>query len=528
MSTLLSLPAEILQDIIRELPASSIFSFCQTCKAALDFSEPLLYCTIRWQFYGETDEDDVSEPPLEHPIHSFMSAISRRPVLASHVKTAELLSGTDSWGWRDPLPNYPPPPDTRDLWLDCLGRRSLPRNMRPGFEAEVTDGVPATLMGLLLATLPALETLVTDYTMMQNSSLPGAIFESNTLRLRKIIIRNNLDSRVIKPSETPWLQTVFCIPSLEHLSTILPRVEENQISGANLPVLRTLKLVDHQSEPDAISTLLSRAPKLESLTYFLVEDTDDLAADENYEQSHENEWAAFAKALTRVAGSLRTLKISIDEAATSDYPPDTMDEEWMMGVTKRRGRIPSLRQLTNLTKLEIPMYLLLGFSPERVQLKDVLPLSLRKLYFRDDHVYDDDLVDGTPEKLISALESYFFDRSLTETPPLQELRIKLRGRGMQDRFDRACIEAVVELGESPYLRTLEKLGRRSGVKVTVHQRKDTYISAEQDVIDEADELVLYDPRFDGSTEETDGREQETTGYPTRCRLNRARVFYSNI
>ncbi|KAK3347300.1 hypothetical protein B0T25DRAFT_461066 [Lasiosphaeria hispida] len=362
---------------------------------------------------------------------------------------------------------------------------------------------------------------------MQGSHLPGIVFENKTLNLRDITIRNNLDSRVIKPSNPPWIQTVFCLPSLEHLCTVLPRVSEDQITGAKLPSLRTLKLVDHLSEPAAISTLLSKAPKLESLTYFLVEDTDDLAADADYEQSHDNEWAAFATALTHVADSLKTLKISVDEAATSDYPPDTMDGEWMMDISRRRGRIPSLRQLQNLTKLEIPAYLLLGFCPERVQLNDVLPLSLQKLYLRDDHVYDDDLVDAAPEDLISALESYFFDRSSAGTPPLQEVRIKLRSHGIEDRFDRACIEAV-ELGKSQYLETLVKIGRRSRIKVTVHRRKHTYLTVGQEVVDEVDELVLCDPQLDDSMEEMDEREKETTRYPTRHRLKRARVFYSNF
>jgi len=63
-------------------------------------------------------------------------------------------------------------------------------------------------------------------------------------------------------------------------------------------------------------------------------------------------------------GSPKTLKISIDEAATSDYPPDTMDEEWMMGIPQRRGRILSLQNLIYLAKLEIPTSLLVGFSAE--------------------------------------------------------------------------------------------------------------------------------------------------------------------
>jgi len=525
MTTLLSLPAETLQEILEKLPSSSILSFCKTCKTALNFAERLLYHAISWRF---------SEPQAEHPIHAFLRAIFHRPELARHVKTAELLSGTGAWDWDDPLPNCPAPPDVRELWMECLGRQQVPLFMADRLEADILEGAPAALMALLLCALPALETLVTDYTMMQGSHLPGAIFEHNNqkLKLRNMAIRNNLDSRIIRPSEPPWIQTVFCVPSLEHLCTILPRVCEDEIIGANLPVLRSLKLVDHLSEPESISTLLSKTPKLESLTYFLVEDTDDLAADENYEQLHENEWAKFAEALSHVVASLRTLKISIDEAATSDYPPDTMDEEWMTGISRRRGRIPSLQHLVHLAKLEIPIYLLLGFSAEqRTPLSSILPPSIRKLYLRDDHVYDEDLVAATAEDVVSMISEYFVDRSSTgvTAPPLQELRIKLRGRGIMDRFDNKCIKAVAEPASTEYLRVLESLGRRAGAKVTIHQRKDTYVSTEGDVIDVVDELVLHDPHAGLDTEVggtgEGGREAE--GYRSRGRLKMARVFYSN-
>ncbi|KAK0752896.1 hypothetical protein B0T18DRAFT_395579 [Schizothecium vesticola] len=527
MTTLLSLPTEILQDILEELPGSSISSFCQTCKDALHLGERLLYRAISWRF---------SEPlGAAHPIHAFMRAISRRPALALHVRTAELLSGIDAWGWDDELPDCPAPLDVQELWMECLGRPQIPLFMTDRFEADILGGIPAALVGLLLSALPALETLVTDYTMMQGSHLPGVIFEHNNskLKLKNMAIRNNLDSRIIKPSDPPWVQAVFCVPSLEHLCTVLPRVSEDQITGATLPSLRSLKLVDHLTEPEAISTLLSKAPKLESLTYFLIEDTDSLAADAHYEDSHQNEWAAFAEALSHVADSLKILKISIDEAATSDYPPDTMDEEWMMGISQRRGRIPSLQHLVHLAKLEIPTYLLLGFSAEhRTPLSTILPPSLRKLYLRDDHVYDDDLAGATPEDVVSMISSYFLDRSSTGvTGPLQELRIKLRGRGITDRFDNAHIKAIAELASPQYLRVLERLGRKAGVKMTIHRTKTTYMLAEHDVVDGVDEWVLYDPHTALGAEISETGELEGGGetgdYPSRRRLKRARVFYSN-
>lgn len=97
-------------------------------------------------------------------------------------------------------------------------------------------GIPAALMGLLLSALPALETLVTDYTIMQGAHLLGAVFEHNKLKPRSITIRNNLNSRVIKASEL-WIQTELYVLSLEYLSTVLPHVSEDEISSVNLPVL---------------------------------------------------------------------------------------------------------------------------------------------------------------------------------------------------------------------------------------------------------------------------------------------------
>src|SRR4051812_32468020 len=131
---LLSFPPEILLDIITQLPVSSLSAFCRTCKAALNLAEPLLYRNISWRFGGtnsgnlnsdmgmESDDEDHEPRPEHHQIHSFMRTISQRPALASHVLTAELVSGIDSWGWSDPLPGCPAPPDVQQLWLECLHR----------------------------------------------------------------------------------------------------------------------------------------------------------------------------------------------------------------------------------------------------------------------------------------------------------------------------------------------------------------------------------------------------------------------
>jgi hypothetical protein len=187
-------------------------------------------------------------------------------------------------------------------------------------------------MAILLIALPELGTLVTDYTLIKQSDLPNEIMGS-LRKLKRATVRNNLDSRIIVPLERPELPALFSLPRLEHLSTVFQRVDDASVAHANLPSLLSLSLTDPLSDPLAIKCLLTKTPKLERFSYFLVEDTDNLAEDENYQSVHQDTWSTFATSLGAVAGTLRTLKIYIDDAATSDYPPLTMDEEWVMGVS---------------------------------------------------------------------------------------------------------------------------------------------------------------------------------------------------
>jgi hypothetical protein len=295
------------------------------------------------------------------------------------------------------------------------------------FWDETVIGNPGALMAILLIALPELETLVTDYTLLKQSDLPNEIM-GGLRKLKRATVRNNLDSRIIIPLERPELSALFSLPRLEHLSTVFQRVDDASVAHANLPALLSLSLTDHLSDPSAIKGLLTKTPKLERFSYFLVEDTDNLAEDENYQSVHQDTWSTFATSLGAVAGTLRILKIFIDDAATSDYPPLTMDEEWVMGVSSRRGTIDSLKHLQNLTKLEIPMHILFGSHPHRTNLRDVLPPSLRKVYLRDDQIFDQDWDTYVPGVVIPALRSYILGHGApgNDVLPLQELRLKLR------------------------------------------------------------------------------------------------------
>lgn len=531
MAGLFSVSTEILYRIIDQLPRSSLASFCRTSKVARSIAEPLLYRQIEWNFPHDGDQDGTKD---RHPIHLFFRTICQRPALANHVKTAVLLSGADPTDWDLPLSLCPAPLDVSPLWLDSLGRQRLPPmddHTAQQYRLETQTGNPGALVGILLASLPRLETLAVDYTLMRQSDLPDNIIKS-LQALKEVTIRNNLDSRIINNYERfAKLGSVFYLSGLERLSTVFQAVKDTSVAHADLPALRTLELTDHFAHASAIRELLTKTPKLEALSYFLVEDMDYLTADANgfHTELHEDEWAAFAQVLGSVAGSLKTLKISVDMAATTKHTRYIMDEEWVFGISTRRGGIGSLSHLENLAKLEIPMYLILGRSPHQTRLQDVLPPSLKKLYLRDDYVFDEDLNNCEPAVVLPILESYIVEKDTNNTFLLQELRIKLRLREFDSQSDDNLpgIKGIFGFIDQPNLARFETMGRRAGVKCTIHLRASSSIVIDKGCVDEVNELVMYDPNVTEDGNGTERKEKGQTAYLRGQIHKRARCFMSN-
>ncbi|KAK4104033.1 hypothetical protein N658DRAFT_420553, partial [Parathielavia hyrcaniae] len=107
--------------------------------------------------------------------------------------------------------------------------------------------------------------------------------------------------------------------------------------------------------------MLAAAPRLETLEFFLVQDLEGLKADEGYVREHRDEWRAFAAALDPVRTTLKHLTVSVDWGFVDDIPPESMDAGWVDGVWQRRGDVGSLRHLACLKRLEVPVFVLLGW-----------------------------------------------------------------------------------------------------------------------------------------------------------------------
>jgi hypothetical protein len=349
--------------------------------------------------------------------------------------------------------------------------------------------------------------------------------------LKEVTIRNDISWGIGHSRyRTQEVLSLVCLPRLEHLSAVFGGIDGDEITHANLPALRTLKLTDSRSlDPSAIRELLAGTPKLERLSYFFAEDTDALFIDENdldevNRTAHRDEWSTFSTSLESVTGSLRILKISTDVTPSDFEPEEIFENEWLHGVSTRRGTVGSLRHLHNLTKLEIPIQVLVGLYPHHVKLREILLPGLEKLYLRDDYPPEWREGDRSTEGLIEDLRSYLLEPAPShEVLSLQEVRLKLRDWCLRGYFRQ-------ELDEQHPLRRLENIVRQAKVKCTIHTRNwaETIMSAERECMDMVDEVVVYDPSSvcpgDGTMEST----MEPTRYLTRRRLKKARCFYDKF
>lgn len=534
-----AIPLEILLLILNELPKSTLLSFGRTSKGAWAVVEPLLYRSVTFQF-----ADTVPRRPLskyqrqslpKHAIHSFFRAIRKRPARASYVKAAAFLTCSDFDSFSYGV-DYPPPPDVKPLWLevlDTLELNAIPMGIS-AIRRRVDEGDPDILVPILLTLLLELETLVADRTLLYYAT-------GHSLMLKKVTIRNNCNWELAGAWRLKQLVlTLVCLSRLEHLSTIFPDIHGNKITHANLPALRTLKLTDHLSHPSAIRELLAKTPKLERLSYVLIEDTDtllqgddsdedDLNEDDDDPTAHQDEWSAFATSLGGVARTLKILKIYID-GTPSDEPAIAETNEWALEVSARRGTVGSLRHLYNLTKLEIPIQLLLGRHPDRIKLRDILPPSLRKLYLRDDTTGNRDSVLCGPRFVVPALQSYLLEPEPgNKVLSLQELRLKLRDDYLVIFFGLQDVQKGQSLDGKHPVRRLAGIARQAGVKFTIRFRvpHGSFMSRDWECLDEVDEVVLYDPNAVstalGSMETT----MEPTRYhPTKRLLKKGGCFYN--
>lgn len=416
MTGLTSLPRELMQEIISDLPHSALVSLAKTCKSLHFHVQPTLYKSIDWEFSDElTDELDNA------PIHVFFRTLWEYPHLAAHVRFVH-FRGNEERQYYQKLIAVPPSADEVGIWLKGIEELDMSNlELHRNLEHDLRAGNLDALATVLVSRLHNLEILRLDLGVISHFGYLAWLFQhaaqcepsssatstpvyrgSRFQKLKKIIFRNDLDCNLFRRLD-PTEQTVASLrylPSLEFIETVLVERRDDPLlklevdsnsSNRSLPNVRELRLLNCGASTSTVEWMLSCMPNLRSLEYFYAQNMEALKYDyRNYKLVYRDEWQHFRDTLQVVSSTLTDLTISVDWFHIDDYPPENMDEAWIDGVWERKGSMGSLKLLTRLERLEVPLIALLGWTPGRrpnnSKLNDVLPRSLRELCLRDDLV----------------------------------------------------------------------------------------------------------------------------------------------
>ncbi|KAF2218167.1 hypothetical protein BDZ85DRAFT_270854 [Elsinoe ampelina] len=343
-------------------------------------SEPYLYSNIEWKW-------TVDHTP---PILSFLYVILRRPELAGHVRTVQLL-GSDlhkapSRGDRPPAIPISGKVDSEivsavvssglsfvDHWLSELQKGSM--------DAAVT---------LMLGRLHSLRKLVLDRNFTKSNVILGFLLrsivrrESNTelsnfSHLETVTWNTILDNDISMIGvRTPDLLPLFLLPKMTSMSLCLdgPSIIEWPLETIRPSSITTLDLAYIREQ--ALGDVLANMPNLQNLRWSWyyrpwTRHTDNTVLD----------LKVMAASLGQVRESLQQLMVFA--RCEQDGP-----EMPLLHIT---GHMEGLCEMLKLRRLEIPLPFLAGFSPaSRAPLERIMPVNLHTLVITDNFypytVYD--------------------------------------------------------------------------------------------------------------------------------------------
>jgi hypothetical protein len=557
MANLLSIPAELLDEILSYLSLSSLLGVCGTCKRLQSHAEPFIYRSVRFRFAarypksgnrGLRSADEGRRGRGCLPIHFFFRTICHRPELAAHVKVARFVVEDSSY-WHKLIP-LPPPPDMLPAWREGYREAQLSCGLE-----TVVQGHASTLTAVLLSKLHHLAELEVDYGLLleggacvvhvllrprMSSDTDTACTTSTSTspfcypKLKRVLVTNDLDSgilRVENGSRTDQgigeeMLGLLCLPTLEEADLVidgnpgripwefrhsLPTTTTRMSSSTgNLNLRRLGLLYCCFASPSTFDHILAVTPRLETLELFFAQDLECLRLDPGHQLACRDEWRAFATALRHhVRDSLKRLVISVDFTDIQDYPEEGWDFEWIRGIWQRRGDLGSLHDFPALERLEVPMFVLLGWLPDRWDqrwapdqgwaqgLADVLPRSLKELCLREDLEDEPDVDD--PWYQLRRDATYLPDGSQRVFNAIADYVAPLiRARELEEEgerplaLERICLKVKKNcIWPLPCLMRLKEMSQAAGISCTFRMRmsgmKDRW-----NWTDEVMEVIIFD------------------------------------
>lgn len=524
MAEFLTLPTELAMEIFSHLSFKDHVALCRVSRSMSYISQPLLYHFIAWTA-NATDT---------YGLFLLLRTLVECPHLAACVKRVHVRIGRPM-----ALENRTPLPIGPHTWLRAVNDLgSSEFSERLAFTSVSTLSLDKVLT-LLLSRLHHLRVLEVNYHFFEVCDTLGMLFKyvktapsnyaaSRFRNLREVYIRNPIgyygvhgnhnssDPKIFQYVFAPCLElmmSLFYVPSLEILEMVMLGMElppwQHCVDGEKpkLPKLHTLRLLNCELSSRSVGILLAASPNLRTLEYnFILNQiarrTDPTADYDIQDSNHQGEWEKLSSSLQLVAATLEDLTISTDYYNFSNHDVVTTSNRLLaVGDWERRGRLKSLKKFTKLKRLEVPPFVLLGWTPDftRVRLHDALPTTLRELCLRDDlneypryawtPVHPDpqdwdfyNITDCTP--LLIQLSDHLSNLKPRRQFSLATLCIKVRRRRYWRRDYIVRLEAKCRIGEV----TLNFAEMRTNLDPVPGNEVDTNIVVEN---------ILYEPWLGG-------------------------------
>jgi hypothetical protein len=455
-TSLVCIPAELLEQISSGLAVRDLLSLCKSCKNLYSKTHPLLFrhVTIAWNV-----AQDYEKPPR---ITRLLEFILRNRHYAQYIKRVDIdeIDYEDSrmlaemWGNRTPLSLHLQEDESlATLVRDVISELCLPHSDK-WYQGVVEDADLGAIIALLLAQCTHLERLKVDLNfiapstpwspahkwsrpgynpwfsaMMRHAvSAPGGASRLSRFNKLTHFTVSTLRVRNKHPLELPKhiFFSSFYLPNIttlclgraidhrrqERLETAFGMLSAPLWPLPNDPTpsrLTTLRLMNTSAPACTVEFILRQTPNLQSLVYDCKAPTGRVLVLPDLEQ-----------ALDHVRATLTRLVIRFDPGGSLSVAALVM------------GTLGSLSRLPALKNLEISLGLLFGqtVAPESAPaLSDVLPAGLKRLTITDDLLEFFEFEKWRGEPTGAPLKDFFGGAWKSSTPLLKKFVLDLRRNG---------------------------------------------------------------------------------------------------
>jgi len=148
-------------------------------------------------------------------------------------------------------------------------------------------------------------------------------------------------------------------------------------------------------------------------------------------------------ALANLKNTLEECKLTLSMAPGSLSPAEIADQGFQFPAIQ--GTLTVLKEMKSLTKLEVPLVMFLGWSPDfAAELKEVVPRQIRSITLRDDLVpYCPWAIGFTCNKKVNRIGEYLELRAGC-APVLQTFQMRIKHSARENTW---LVDAARELGE---------------------------------------------------------------------------------